>query len=187
MPCAGSVAHPFKNAAEKPRSDGLGRAVLAPWHIRSQNPCFSQNGCATEPAQLLSPDSDNHQVDKSVRASDCAGSLVSQFEDEERKGRSEGPFSLSFGDRGGITHVSLKGVCEHAQTREPAQAGDVEAKEQYSNRTIKYINNRTGTDGFRFLCHQFSPSSLPHLANCISRCNACLLKRKQLRQALLPR
>jgi hypothetical protein len=28
-------------------------AVLAPWHICSQNPCFSQNGCATEPAQVL--------------------------------------------------------------------------------------------------------------------------------------
>ena len=154
--------------------------VLAPWHMCSQNPGFSQNGCAKEPAQLLSPDTDTHQVDRSVIASDCAGSLVSQFEDEERKGRSEGPFSLSFGDRGGITHVSLKGVCEHAQTREPAQAGDVEAKEQYSNRTIKYINNRTGTDGFRFLCHQFFPSSLPRQESCITRCNACLLRRKQL-------
>ena len=25
--------------------------VLAPWHICSQNPCFSKNGCAKEPAQ----------------------------------------------------------------------------------------------------------------------------------------
>jgi len=25
--------------------------VLAPWHICSQNPGFSQNGCAKEPAQ----------------------------------------------------------------------------------------------------------------------------------------
>src|SRR6266516_6182027 len=105
-------------------------AVLAPWHIRSQNPCFSQNACAREPAQLLSPDSDTHQVDRSVRASDCAGSLVSPFEDEERKGRSEGPFSLSFGDRGGIPKVSRKGVCEPAQTREPVQAGDAEVNKQ---------------------------------------------------------
>src|SRR5437764_14826995 len=104
--------------------------VLAPWHICSHNPGFSQNGCAKEPAQLLSPDTDNHQVDRSVRASDCAGSLVSQFEDEERTGRTEGPFSLSFGDRGGITHVSRKGVCEHAQTREPAQGGDAEVNKQ---------------------------------------------------------
>jgi NADPH:quinone reductase-like Zn-dependent oxidoreductase len=29
--CAGSVAHLFKNDAEKPCSDGLGRAVLAPF------------------------------------------------------------------------------------------------------------------------------------------------------------
>jgi hypothetical protein len=65
-----------------------------------------------------------------VIASDSAGSLDNQFEDEERKGRSEGPFSLSFGDRGGLTHVSLKGVCEHAQTREPAQAGDAEGNKQ---------------------------------------------------------
>ena len=128
-PCAGSVAHPFKNDAEKPRSDGLGRAVLAPWHIRSQNPCFSQNGCAKEPAQLLSPDSDNHQVDRSVRASDCTGSLVYQFEDDKRKGRTEGPFVLSsFGGRGGISKVSRKGVCEQAETREPAQAGDGKVK-----------------------------------------------------------
>jgi len=56
--------------------------------------------------------------------------LVSQFEDDERKGRTEGPFSLSFGDRGGITKVSLKGVCEPAETREPAQAGDAEVNKQ---------------------------------------------------------
>jgi hypothetical protein len=31
----------------------------------------------------------------------------------------------------------------------------------------------TGTDGFRALCHQFFPSSLHRLANCIRRCNAC--------------
>jgi hypothetical protein len=24
--------------------------VLAPWYIRSQNPCISKNGCAKEPA-----------------------------------------------------------------------------------------------------------------------------------------
>ncbi len=34
-----------------------------------------------------------------------------------------------FGGRGGISTISLKGVCEHAETREPAQAGDVDAKE----------------------------------------------------------
>jgi len=103
---------------------------LLPWHICSQHPCFSQNACAKEPAQLLSPDPDTHQVDRSVIASDGAGSLVSQFEDDERKGRPEDPFSLSFGDRGGISKVSLKGVCEHAQTREPAQGGDAEVNKQ---------------------------------------------------------
>jgi len=103
---------------------------LLPWHICSQHPCFSQNACAKEPAQLLSPDPDTHQVDRSVIASDGAGSLVSQFEDDERKGRPEDPFSLSFGDRGGISKVSLKGVCEHAQTREPAQGRDAEVKKQ---------------------------------------------------------
>src|SRR5437016_4233753 len=35
------------------------------------------------------------------------------------------------------------------------------------------INRLTGTDGFRLLCHPFFPSSLPHLANCIRRCNVC--------------
>jgi hypothetical protein len=35
-----------------------------------------------------------------------------------------------FVSRGGISNISLKGgVCEHAETREPAQSGDVEAKE----------------------------------------------------------
>ena len=29
------------------------------------------------------------------------------------------------------------------------------------------------TDGFRFLCHQFVPSSLPRQESCITRCNAC--------------
>jgi hypothetical protein len=43
----------------------------------------------------------------------------------------------------------------------------------------------TGTDGFRVLCHQFYTSSLLRQGSCIRRCNACLLKRKQLREALL--
>jgi hypothetical protein len=43
----------------------------------------------------------------------------------------------------------------------------------------------TGTDGFRFLCHQFFPSSLLRQGYCIRRCNICLPKRKQLREAPL--
>ena len=43
----------------------------------------------------------------------------------------------------------------------------------------------TGTDGFRVLCHQFSPSSLPRLGNCIKRFSPCWLRRNQLREALL--
>ena len=38
--------------------------------------------------------------------------------------------SAEFGGGGGISKVSLKGVCEDAQTREQAQGGDVEAKAQ---------------------------------------------------------
>jgi len=43
----------------------------------------------------------------------------------------------------------------------------------------------TGTDGFRVLCHQFITSSFPLLGNCIKRCSTCLLRRKELREALL--
>ncbi|OLE32888.1 MAG: hypothetical protein AUG45_08810 [Ktedonobacter sp. 13_1_20CM_3_54_15] len=58
-----------------------------------------------------------------------AGSVVFLFEDDKRKGRTEGPFVLSsFGGRGGISKVSRKGVCEQAETREPAQAGDGKVK-----------------------------------------------------------
>jgi len=46
------------------------------------------------------------------------------------------------------------------------------------------IAEPTGTDGFRLLCHQFSTSSLPRRANCIKRCNACLLRMKQLGAAI---
>ena len=31
------------------------------------------------------------------------------------------------------------------------------------------INRLTGTDGFRVLCHQFAPSSLPRRAHCLKR------------------
>ena len=36
----------------------------------------------------------------------------------------------------------------------------------------------TGTDGFRVLCHQFTPSSLSRRETCLSRFSTCLLKRK---------
>src|SRR5256714_9815189 len=43
----------------------------------------------------------------------------------------------------------------------------------------------TGTDGFRFLSHQFFPSSLHRLGNCISRSNRCSLMVKPLTPVLL--
>jgi len=46
-------------------------------------------------------------------------------------------------------------------------------------------NNRTGTDGCRVLCHQFSPSSLPLLVHCISRCNSCSPTIKPMTPVLL--
>ena len=49
----------------------------------------------------------------------------------------------------------------------------------------KYINNLSGTDGFRLRCHQFSPSSLLLPANCISGCNTFWQKMKLLREATL--
>src|SRR5947209_7667565 len=55
----------------------------------------------------------------------CVGYLVYLFEDDGRKGRTEGPFLLSLGGRGGSSKALLKSVCEKAETREPAQAGDV--------------------------------------------------------------
>jgi hypothetical protein len=45
--------------------------------------------------------------------------------------------------------------------------------------------HRTGTDGFRILCRQFYTSSLPRQAYCIKGCNVCLLRRKQLGEAIL--
>ena len=47
------------------------------------------------------------------------------------------------------------------------------------------ILSLTGTDGFRLLCHQFAPSCLPRLGNCITRCSTFFLRMKQLREALL--
>src|SRR6266699_6144306 len=45
--------------------------------------------------------------------------------------------------------------------------------------------DKTGTDGFRVLCHQFFPSSLPRRAHCLKRFSTCWLRRNQLREALL--
>jgi hypothetical protein len=49
----------------------------------------------------------------------------------------------------------------------------------------RYINRLTVTDGFRVLSHQFAPSSLLRLANCISRSKTCSLTTKHLTPALL--
>ena len=49
----------------------------------------------------------------------------------------------------------------------------------------KYTNNLSGTDGIRFLCHQFSTSSLLLLANCISRFSTCSLTMKHMTLVLL--
>src|SRR2546421_660844 len=35
------------------------------------------------------------------------------------------------------------------------------------------INRLAGTDGFRVLCHQFFPSSLPRRAHCLNRFSTC--------------
>src|SRR6266699_3152233 len=43
----------------------------------------------------------------------------------------------------------------------------------------------TGTDGFRVLCHQFSPSSLLQQANCLKSSNTFSPKMNKLREALL--
>ena len=87
-------------------------------------------------------------------------------------------------------------ACEKATLHVPDHASwDVEAKDgrldglrsPFTNCSIvSYsINRLTGTDGFRVLCHQFVPSSLPQQESCINRCNVFLLKRKQLREAIL--
>src|SRR5437588_4216867 len=47
------------------------------------------------------------------------------------------------------------------------------------------INRLTGTDGFRALCHQFFPSSLPLPENCLKSSNNFWLKMNKLREALL--
>ena len=46
------------------------------------------------------------------------------------------------------------------------------------------IAEPTGTDGFRLLCHQFSTSSLPRRANCISKYKTCSLTVKPMTPAL---
>ncbi len=47
------------------------------------------------------------------------------------------------------------------------------------------INNLSGTDGCRVLCHQFSTSSLLLLAHCISGCNTFWQQMKYFREAPL--
>jgi hypothetical protein len=86
---------------------------------------------------LLSPDPDTHQADRSVRASDCAGSLVSPFEEEERKGRIEGPFSLSFGDRGGITMSHGRECMSTPRHESQRRQETLKGKSKRSNNTRK--------------------------------------------------
>ena len=47
------------------------------------------------------------------------------------------------------------------------------------------IAEPTGTDGFRLRCHQFYISSLPLLANCISRSKTCSPTTVHMTSALL--
>jgi hypothetical protein len=47
------------------------------------------------------------------------------------------------------------------------------------------IAEPTGTDGFRLLCHQFFPSSLPLPENCLTSSKTFSLKMNKLREALL--
>jgi hypothetical protein len=63
------------------------------------------------------------------------------------------------------------GISEEGKSTRPG--GRRTSPSQHSTGELGRIAEPTGTDGFRLLCHQFSPSSLPRLANCISRCNAC--------------
>src|SRR5438132_13714303 len=58
---------------------------------------------------------------------------------------------------------------------------------QHSTGVLGMIAEPTGTDGFRVLCHQFAPSSLPRQAYCIKGCNVSFLRRNQLRETLLLR
>ena len=87
-------------------------------------------------------------------------------------------------------------ACEKATLHVPDHASwDVEAKDggldglrsPFTNCSIvSYSTNRlTGTDGFRLLCHQFFPSSLPLPENCLTSSTTFSLKRNKLREALL--
>src|SRR6266480_6633265 len=87
-------------------------------------------------------------------------------------------------------------ACEKATLHVPDPASwDVEAKDggldglrsPFTNCSIvSYSTNRlTGTDGFRLRCHQFYISSLPLLANCISRSKTCSPTTVHMTSALL--
>jgi len=87
-------------------------------------------------------------------------------------------------------------ACEKATLHVPDHASwDVEAKDggldglrsPFTNCSIvSYSTNRlTGTDGFRLLCHQFFPSSLPLPENCLTSSTTFSLKMNKLREALL--
>jgi len=58
-------------------------------------------------------------------------------------------------------------------------------KNIYSIITIIFINTRTGTDGCRVLCHQFSTSSLSLLEYCTKKCCTCWLMMNQLGKGVL--
>jgi hypothetical protein len=130
-------------------------------------------------ARFLPPPSQylNRRCSEQINVYRCAGYLVYLFEDDGRKGRTGGPFLLKCEGKRGISKALRKSACENAETREPAQGRDVDAKEHTLLVSLEIMYKYSiGTDGFRVLCHQFSLSSLPRQEDCIRRCNACLLK-----------
>jgi len=77
-------------------------------------------------------------------------------------------------------------VCASTQRHE-SQRRQETSRRKHGIQVIleKCIDNRTGTDGFRLLCRQFSISSLPHLESCIKSSKTFSLKMKKHREALL--
>jgi|SRR2546423_10852435 len=70
-------------------------------------------------------------------------------------------------------------------TRFIASKGGGKRHAQDASRVLGMIAEPTGTDGFRLLCHQFFPSSLPLPENCLTSSTTFSLKMNKLREALL--
>ena len=113
------------------------------------------------------------------------GSTVYLFQNNQRKLRTKGLSMLSeHAEEEAVKHQERAYLRVQRQNKSTVRSCQCERTNVLVILEI-CINSRTGTDGRRVLCHQFSTSSLSLLGYYTKRCSTCWLRMNQLGKAIL--